>query len=132
MAATNCTSTISRNVHSFRSYQPSWSIHWRSSSMGGCAPYVSSAGMLRSSTNTMHFFPSGGPKMPLRRLSSWPSIMPWHTSARVCAEKLRKMGLYVAGERPCNSRSRTSVVLPVPVDPHTKSGVPRAKRTSVR
>lgn len=50
----------------FRSYQPPWSIHWRRSSMGGWAPYVSSMGMLRSSIKKMKFFPSGGPKTPFR------------------------------------------------------------------
>ena len=59
-----------RKTFSLRSYQPSWSIHWRRISMGGCAPYVSSAGMLRSSTKTTQRLPIGGPKTPLRRLSS--------------------------------------------------------------
>lgn len=53
---------------SFLSYQWLWSIHCRSSSIGGCAPYTSFAGMLKSSTNTTHFLPTGGPKTPLRRL----------------------------------------------------------------
>ena len=53
---------------SLRSYQWPWSIHCLSSSMGGCAPYFSFAGMFRSSTNAMHFLPSGGPYTPLRRL----------------------------------------------------------------
>ena len=39
-------------VLSLRSYQFQWSIHCLSSSMGGCAPYTSRVGMLRSSTNT--------------------------------------------------------------------------------
>ena len=37
-------------------------------SMGGWAPYFSLDGMLRSSTNTTHFLPGGGPYTPLRRL----------------------------------------------------------------
>ena len=50
----------------FLSYHPPWSIHCLSSSMGGCAPYTSSAGMFRSSTKITYFLPSGGPKTPLR------------------------------------------------------------------
>ena len=61
MLAMNWTSTMFRIVLSDRSYQPSWSIHCRSSSIGGWAPYVSSAGMFRSSTKMMHFMPNGGP-----------------------------------------------------------------------
>jgi hypothetical protein len=45
-------------------YQPPWSIHCLSISIGGCAPYSSLAGMLRSSTNTTHVTPSGGPSTP--------------------------------------------------------------------
>ena len=59
--------------------------------MGGCAPYVSSAGMLRSSTKMTHRLPIGGPKTPLRRLSSFMSMMSWLWLAEVCAEKLRKI-----------------------------------------
>ncbi len=51
MAATSCTSVSCLKALS-RPYQPPWSTAWRSSSMGGCAPYVSLAGMLRSSTNS--------------------------------------------------------------------------------
>lgn len=53
---------------SFLSYQCRWSIHCRSNSMGGWAPYFSRAGIFRSSTNTTHFLPGGGPYTPLRRL----------------------------------------------------------------
>lgn len=50
----------------FLSYQPLWSIHCLSSSIGGCAPYTSTAGMLRSSTKKTKFLPRGGPNTPLR------------------------------------------------------------------
>ena len=56
-------------------HQPLWSRNCRSSSTGGWAPYTSSAGMLTSSTNTTQRMPTGGPKMPLRRLSRRASIM---------------------------------------------------------
>ena len=49
----------------FLSYHPPWSVHCLSSSMGGWAPYTSSAGMFRSSTKITYFLPSGGPKTPL-------------------------------------------------------------------
>lgn len=53
MQPMNCTSMILRKVHGgLRSYHPSWSIHWRRSSMGGCAKYFSRCGMFRSSTHT--------------------------------------------------------------------------------
>lgn len=50
----------------FLSYQPPWSIHCLSSSMGGCAPYVSNMGMFRSSMKKIKCFPIGGPNTPLR------------------------------------------------------------------
>ena len=61
MAATSSASSIILKEFSPRSYQPPWSQNWRSSSMGGCAPYFSTSGMLRSSTKMMHFMPEGGP-----------------------------------------------------------------------
>jgi len=46
-----------------RSNHPPVSIHCRNSSIGGCAPYLSLAGMFRSSMKiTMCFLPSSGPK----------------------------------------------------------------------
>eukprot|EP00982_Pelagococcus_subviridis_P013775 31278-Pelagococcus_subviridis.AAC.10 len=63
-------SWIVLNAHGgFRSYHPSWSIHWRRSSIGGCAKYFSRSGMFRSSMRTAYFRPDGGPKTPLRLLS---------------------------------------------------------------
>ena len=38
------------------------SIHCLMSSMGGCAPYGSKAGMFKSSIKKIKYFPSGGPK----------------------------------------------------------------------
>ncbi len=53
IAPTNWMSTSFMPVFSLRSYQFQWSNHCLSSSMGGCAPYVSQIGMFRSSTNTI-------------------------------------------------------------------------------
>ena len=50
----------------FLSYHPPWSIHCLTSSMGGWAPYTSSAGMFRSSIKNTCLFPRGGPNTPLR------------------------------------------------------------------
>lgn len=50
------------------SNQYPWSTHCRRTSIGGCAPYFSLAGILRSSTNTTVFFPIGGPYIPRLRL----------------------------------------------------------------
>ena len=44
-----------------RSYMPRRSTTWRSSAMGCCVPYASTRGMLRSSTKSTSFLPSGGP-----------------------------------------------------------------------
>ena len=52
-----------------------WSMNCLSSSIGGCAPYCSLAGMFKSSTNITHFFPMGGPNTPFLRLSSLDMIM---------------------------------------------------------
>lgn len=68
MADTITMSISSRTLVSFLSNQYPWSIHWRRISMGGWAPYFSLAGMFRSSTNTISFFPSVGPYTPFFRL----------------------------------------------------------------
>ena len=60
IAHINCTSLIVRKAFS-RSYHPLWSIHWRRSSMGGCAPNSSLLGMLRSSTKMTARLLPGGP-----------------------------------------------------------------------
>lgn len=52
------------------SYQFLWSINCRRSSMGGCAPNCSNAGMFMSSTKRIHFFPIGGPNTPFLLLSN--------------------------------------------------------------
>ena len=49
-----------------RSYQPLKSMYWRMSSIGGCAPYTSRAGMFRSSMKNTEYRPKGGPYTPLR------------------------------------------------------------------
>ena len=57
--ARTCVSTTRRKAQGgLRSYQPPWSAHCRSSSIGGCAPYTSLAGMFKSSTNTTYFLPA--------------------------------------------------------------------------
>lgn len=50
----------------FLSYQPWWSNHCRSSSMGGWAPYASGMGMFKSSMKNMKYRPTGGPNTPFR------------------------------------------------------------------
>jgi hypothetical protein len=54
-------STISFQLHSPLSYIPLRSIKSLRSSMGGCAPYSSTAGMLISSTKIAIFLPGGAP-----------------------------------------------------------------------
>ena len=57
--------------------------------MGGCAPYCSLAGMFRSSTKMTHFFPTGGPKTPLRRLSNLDMTRSWGRSGEEGREEGR-------------------------------------------
>lgn len=75
MADMKYMSSILLNGFSFdlRSYHPLWSIYCLRSSRGGYAPYSSFFGILRSSTKTVYFLPTGGPKTPLRRLSNFSS-----------------------------------------------------------
>ena len=60
---------------------------WRSSSTGGDAPYVSSAGMLTSSTNMTIRLPGGGPSSVFFFFSSFDSMVSCVRFALVCAEK---------------------------------------------
>lgn len=93
IAATKFTSMMVRKSPMFfLSYQPNenrelffWrktavkdfplkSIHCRMSSMGGCAPYTSKAGILKSSMKKICRLSTGGPNTPLRLRSSFESI----------------------------------------------------------
>ena len=65
--------------------------------MGGWAPNCSSAGMFKSSMKNTKYLPSGGPKMPLRRLSSFESIRSWVWLEEVLAEKFRNSGVKSLG-----------------------------------
>jgi len=62
IAAINCVSTRNILLVSFKSYQCRWSKNWRSSSIGGWAPYISLAGMFMSSIKIIAFLFGGGPK----------------------------------------------------------------------
>lgn len=64
-------------------YQFPWSKNCRSSSIGGCAPKISTAGIFMSSTNMTHFLPIGGPYTPLRLLSSLDMTMFYSREGRV-------------------------------------------------
>ena len=121
IAATKRQSCIVRKVLS-RAYHPWWSMNCRSSSMGGCAPYFSFWGMFRSSIMITSSLPTGGPKKPLRRLSSLASIKYCVTLAEVLAEKPTKLGgeyfsLSIASRCPCKYTD-----LPVPVGPQNRMG----------
>ena len=105
-----------RNTSSLRSYQPPASNHWRSSSIGGCAPYSSTIGMLMSSTKTMNFFPAVGPYTPLRRFSHFESMRSCVWFALVWAEKVMHSGTYLSLKPVCRCELMLTV-LPVPVGP---------------
>ena len=92
------------------------------SSIGGCAPYVSFWGMFRSSIMITISLPTGGPKKPLRRLSSLASIKYCVTLADVFAENPTKLGgayfsLSIASRCPCRYTD-----FPVPVGPQNRMG----------
>jgi len=93
-------------VVSLRSYQCPWSIHCLSSSIGGCAPYFSLAGMLRSSTNAMHFRPSGGPYTPFRRLK----VSQMHTTISYLSFQLNSRLVAVTLYHPFPHRAVKSIV----------------------
>ena len=75
--------------------QPWWSIHCLNNSIGGCAPYFSNAGILKSSTNITDFFPFCGPNTPCFLFTSFPSIISWVWLALVWAEKLKNTDWYL-------------------------------------
>jgi hypothetical protein len=52
-------------------YHCPWSKYCLSSSIGGCAPYISFAGMFISSTNIIHLVFFGGPYKPFLRLCNF-------------------------------------------------------------
>jgi len=116
----NWRSTSWRNSEVFRSYQPPVSIHCLRSSIGGCAPNTSLAGMLRSSTKMRHLLPSGGPKVPFLRLSSFPSMTSWVWFAWVCALKAKEMFTYRSFSNLLSSSWAITVVFPVPVGPEIR------------
>lgn len=76
-----------KKVFKMIAHQFPWSKYCRSSSIGGCAPKISTAGMFKSSTNMTHFLPIGGPYTPLRLLSSLDMMM-------FCSGKIRFKCLY--------------------------------------
>lgn len=64
----------------------------------------------------MHFFPIGGPKTPLRRLSSLLSMVSWVWFADVWAENV-KLIYWKLSSRAYVRRVKMFYVLPVPVGP---------------
>ena len=132
IAEQSTVSTMLCHAFSFRSYQPPLSMNWRSNSIGGCAPYVSTSGMLRSSTKMMAFWPSGGPYTPLRRLSSFSSMVSCVIPAVVLAEKPRQSGLYLSWFRLLSSVFMMLADLPVPVGPQMSTGMSSLRSSSRR
>mmetsp|Transcript_14901 Transcript_14901/g.36049 ORF Transcript_14901/g.36049 Transcript_14901/m.36049 type:complete len:378 (-) Transcript_14901:66-1199(-) len=117
MHPTKMMSWICRNAHGgLRSYHPWWSIHCRSSSMGGCAKYFSRIGMLRSSMRMAYFLPAGGPNTPFLRLSILESMKSWVWLAEVRALNVMNTLMNCSGMW-LLSLSITFSVLPVPVSP---------------
>lgn len=111
-----------------RSKKPLWSRYCRSSSTGGCAPYVSVMGMLTSSTKMTHFLLAAAPMRFFLFFSILASMVIWTTSDAVWAEKFT--GIDVMPMPPsslsgasCSSSLLMTVVFPVPVTPVTKTGL---------
>ena len=72
--------------------------------------------MLRSSTNIMHFFPIGGPKIPLRLFSNFESMVSWVWFAEVYALNVSAIYWYVS-VNPDDNKVYAFNDLPVPVGP---------------
>lgn len=71
-------------INTVYTHQYPWSWYCLSSSMGGCAPYTSLAGMFKSSTNITHLLPICGPNTPFLRLSNLDIIMFWNRKILFC------------------------------------------------
>ena len=87
--------------------------------MGGCAPYFSLAGMLRSSTNTSILRPAGAPSRFLRFFSRLASSASCRLPEEVCAEKFTSAAAK-AGASPLIMPASASAMmtdLPTPVSP---------------
>ena len=91
-------------------YHIPWSIHCLSSSIGGCAPYFSLAGMFISSTKMTLFFPMGGPNTPFLRLSNLDIIKSWEQEkpASTFARKRKCLMQCVRGRDSCWSSGWSS------------------------
>ena len=72
----------------FSSWKPARVVHPLAQNLDGRLRVLLFAGMFRSSTKTNAVEPSGGPSTPLRRLSSFESMMSCVWFEPVCAEKL--------------------------------------------
>lgn len=81
-------SWISFQKRSFRSYTPPLSTSSLNSSMGGCAPYSSTAGMFTSSINTVVLRFGFAPSSVFLIFSNLPSMANCVTEEDVCAEKI--------------------------------------------
>mmetsp|Transcript_17181 Transcript_17181/g.65158 ORF Transcript_17181/g.65158 Transcript_17181/m.65158 type:complete len:248 (-) Transcript_17181:1028-1771(-) len=132
IAAATRVSSRRMKVLSSRLYQPLLSVIWRSSSMGGWAPYSSICGMLRSSTKMTHVWPGRGPYTPLRRRSILRSTWFWVKSALVCAEKPITIGIHCSRGSVRSSRRFMSTLLPVPVGPQASTRRPRVSSMGIR
>lgn len=72
-------------------------------------------------TNTIAFFPKGGPKNPFLLLSSLDIIISWVWLAEVLAEKVMKLGMYFSFGS-CSRKLFVIADFPVPVGPTKSKG----------
>jgi hypothetical protein len=88
----------------------------------GWSPHVFTSGMDTSSTNTVIFFPPGGPNDLPPRLSSSASMLSWNMPGVVADEKLTRFRTRTAGS---NERKNMSAVdvLAVPGPPSSSTGL---------
>jgi len=106
-----------------RSYMPPWSISYLNSSIGGCAPNCSTAGIFTSSMKIRVLELPFAPNTLLRFLISFDSMFNWVLALVVYALKLSVIG--VNSKASLLSLMNYWIIsdLPVPVFPVIKTGL---------
>mmetsp|Transcript_5678 Transcript_5678/g.16564 ORF Transcript_5678/g.16564 Transcript_5678/m.16564 type:complete len:209 (+) Transcript_5678:491-1117(+) len=122
MADMDCMSLMCLSESSLRSYTKPLSNRSLRSAMGCCVPYVSTRGMLRSSTKMRRRLPAGGPNVSLVRFSMESSMAACTSRAEVRLEKLMVSDSVRSGDW-FMMKSRTIVVFAVPESPTRRMGV---------
>jgi hypothetical protein len=130
--AISVASTTSFHYQSYLSKRPFLSRKSLNNSIGGWAPYVSTAGILISSTNTAIVFPAGGPNEVLDFFSSLSWIVYWVLIDVVYADMLILIGASVPASFIFWRYVAITAVLPTPDPPVKNRGLWIVRRASRR